>query len=107
MDSDYRIRLVYYETSITPQGTQVKQKIYDAATGASSFSIVWISRASAEQRAGRAGRIGPGECHRLYSSRVFMDFEEQKPPEILTRPIDEVVLLLKVSIAGVLSKSIK
>ncbi|VDM19438.1 unnamed protein product, partial [Hydatigera taeniaeformis] len=74
----------------------VKSKIYDTATGASCFRIVWASQASAEQRAGRAGRIGPGHCYRLYSSRVFTDnmapFSE---PEILTRPIDEVVLLLK------------
>ncbi|VDK31909.1 unnamed protein product [Taenia asiatica] len=75
---------------------KVKSKIYDTGTGASCFRIVWISQASAEQRAGRAGRIGPGHCYRLYSSRVFTD--EMAPfsaPEILTRPIDEVVLLLK------------
>nr|CDS17524.1 ATP dependent RNA helicase DHX37 [Echinococcus granulosus] len=75
---------------------KVKSKIYDTGTGASCFRIVWISRASAEQRAGRAGRIGPGHCYRLYSSRVFAD--EMAPftaPEILTRPVDEVVLLLK------------
>ncbi|KAL5966851.1 putative ATP-dependent RNA helicase DHX37 [Taenia solium] len=75
---------------------KVKSKIYDTGTGASCFRVVWISQASAEQRAGRAGRIGPGHCYRLYSSRVFTD--EMAPfsaPEILTRPIDEVVLFLK------------
>ncbi|KAL5110696.1 putative ATP-dependent RNA helicase DHX37 [Taenia crassiceps] len=75
---------------------KVKSKNYDIGTGASCFRIEWISQASAEQRAGRAGRMGPGHCYRLYSSRVFID--EMVPfsaPEILTRPIDEVVLLLK------------
>ncbi|VDD74966.1 unnamed protein product [Mesocestoides corti] len=75
---------------------KVKSKIYDAGTGASCFRIVWISQASAVQRAGRAGRIGPGHCYRLYSSRVFGDdMAPFSAPDILTRPIDEVVLLLK------------
>ncbi|BHF66707.1 ATP-dependent RNA helicase dhx37 [Sparganum proliferum] len=74
---------------------KVKSKVFDPVTGASCFKIVWISQASAEQRAGRAGRIGPGHCHRLFSSRVFTDMEPHGKPDILTRPIDEVVLLLK------------
>lgn len=79
-------------------GFQVKSKIYDTGTGSSHFRIVWISQASSEQRAGRAGRIGPGHCYRLYSSRIYAnEMEPFSPPDILTRPIDEVVLLLKVS----------
>uniref|UniRef100_A0A0X3QAR2 RNA helicase n=1 Tax=Schistocephalus solidus TaxID=70667 RepID=A0A0X3QAR2_SCHSO len=74
---------------------KVKSKVYDPVTGASCFKIVWVSQASAEQRAGRAGRIGPGHCYRLFSSRVFTDMEPHGLPDILTRPIDEVVLLLK------------
>lgn len=76
---------------------KVKTKVYDSATGASSFQIVWISQASAEQRAGRAGRTAPGQCYRLYSSQVFSDMKPFAHPDILTRPIDEVVLMLKVS----------
>ncbi|VDO00365.1 unnamed protein product [Rodentolepis nana] len=75
---------------------KVKSKIYDTGTGSSCFRIVWISQASAEQRAGRAGRIGPGHCYRLYSSQIYSDeMEPFSAPDILTRPIDEVVLLLK------------
>ncbi|KAM3172319.1 hypothetical protein ACTXT7_014788 [Hymenolepis weldensis] len=75
---------------------KVKSKIYDTGTGSSCFRIVWISQASAEQRAGRAGRIGPGHCYRLYSSQIYADeMEPFSAPNILTRPIDEVVLLLK------------
>uniref|UniRef100_A0A183ARI6 Helicase C-terminal domain-containing protein n=1 Tax=Echinostoma caproni TaxID=27848 RepID=A0A183ARI6_9TREM len=74
---------------------KVKTKIYDPATGASSFEIVWISQASAEQRAGRAGRVAPGHCYRLYSSQVFSSMQPFATPDILTRPIDEVVLMLK------------
>ena len=56
----------------------------------------WISKASATQRAGRAGRTGPGHCYRLYSSAVFENyFDEFSKPEILRVPIDGVVLQMK------------
>lgn len=56
----------------------------------------WISKASAEQRAGRAGRTGPGHCYRLYSSALFENhFEEFAEPEILKIPIEGVVLQMK------------
>lgn len=74
---------------------KVKTKVYDAATGASSFQVVWISQASAEQRSGRAGRVASGHCYRLYSSQVFSSMESFTVPELLTKPIDEVVLMLK------------
>ncbi|RMZ80568.1 hypothetical protein DV737_g2895, partial [Chaetothyriales sp. CBS 132003] len=61
-----------------------------------SFEIDYISKASASQRAGRAGRTGPGHCWRLYTSAVyeqfFPDFSE---PQILTEPAESVVLMLK------------
>ncbi|CAL8084537.1 unnamed protein product [Calicophoron daubneyi] len=74
---------------------KVKTKVYDPATGASRFEVVWVSQASAEQRAGRAGRVAPGHCYRLYSSQVFSEMKLFATPDILTRPIDEVVLMLK------------
>jgi len=39
-------------------------KFYDKVTGVSTFKVTWISKASAEQRAGRAGRTGRGDCYR-------------------------------------------
>lgn len=55
----------------------VKRRHYDKVTGVSSFKITWTSRASANQRAGRAGRVEPRHCYRLYSSAVFSnEFEE-------------------------------
>ena len=74
----------------------VKRRYYDKITGVSSFKITWTSQASANQRAGRAGRIGPGHCYRLYSSAVFNnDFEEFTQPDILRRPVDDLVLQMK------------
>uniref|UniRef100_A0A0R3S0K4 RNA helicase n=1 Tax=Elaeophora elaphi TaxID=1147741 RepID=A0A0R3S0K4_9BILA len=72
-----------------------KRRHYDPVTGVSQFFISWISQASADQRAGRAGRVQPGEVYRLYSSAVYSDLEKFSPPEILTKPVDQLVLHLK------------
>ena len=74
----------------------VKRRYYDKVTGVSSFKITWTSRASADQRAGRAGRVEPGHCYRLYSSAVFTnEFEEFSAPEISRRPVEDLVLQMK------------
>lgn len=59
------------ETSLTIPGIKyvvdcgrVKKRFYDRVTGVSSFKISWTSQASANQRAGRAGRTEPGHCYR-------------------------------------------
>ncbi len=77
---------------------KVKTKFYDKVTGVSTFHVTWCSQAAANQRAGRAGRIGPGHSYRLYSSAVFNDeFDKFSPPEISRRPVDDLVLQMKVS----------
>ncbi|KAL2152433.1 hypothetical protein VTH82DRAFT_5617 [Thermothelomyces myriococcoides] len=91
------------ETSLTIPGIRYvfdcgrsKERKYDPVSGVQSFEIDWISKASAKQRAGRAGRTGPGHCWRLYSSAVYeRDFPEFSPPELLRMPIEGVVLQLK------------
>ncbi|KAI4095341.1 MAG: hypothetical protein LQ348_006412 [Seirophora lacunosa] len=91
------------ETSLTIPGIRyvfdcgrAKEKKYDRISGVQSFEVGWISKASASQRAGRAGRTAPGHCFRLYSSAVYeRDFEEHAEPEILKMPAEGVVLQLK------------
>ncbi|KFY15705.1 hypothetical protein V491_05594, partial [Pseudogymnoascus sp. VKM F-3775] len=91
------------ETSLTIPGIRYvfdcgrsKERKYDEKTGVQSFEISWISKASANQRAGRAGRTGPGHCYRMYSSAVYeRDFRDFAEPEILRMPIEGVVLQLK------------
>lgn len=74
----------------------VKRRYYDKVTGVSSFKVGWTSKASANQRAGRAGRVEPGHCYRLYSSAVFTnDFEEFAEAEISRRPVDDLMLQMK------------
>ena len=74
-----------------------KCKRYNIHTGVQSFAIDWISKASAQQRTGRAGRTGPGgHCYRLYSSAVYEDaFPDFADPEIVQTPVESVVLSLK------------
>nr|XP_011412430.2 probable ATP-dependent RNA helicase DHX37 [Crassostrea gigas] len=75
---------------------KVKTKFYDKVTGVSTFKIIWTSKAAANQRAGRAGRVAPGHCYRLYSSAVFNeDFEKFSPAEITRRPVDDLILQMK------------
>jgi len=91
------------ETSLTISGLRyvfdcgrVKEKHFDRSTGVQSFDVGWISKASAGQRAGRAGRTGPGHCYRLYSSAIYeRDFLDFTAPEIQRTPIEGVVLQLK------------
>ncbi|EEY59873.1 ATP-dependent RNA helicase, putative [Phytophthora infestans T30-4] len=91
------------ETSLTIPGVKyvvdagrTKERVFDLANGISSFKVQWISKASADQRAGRAGRTGPGHCYRLYSSAVYdTEFQKFSSPEILCQPIDDLVLQMK------------
>ncbi|KAL6204305.1 hypothetical protein ACLB2K_021573 [Fragaria x ananassa] len=91
------------ETSLTIPGIKyvvdtgrVKVKNYNSSNGMETYNIEWISKASAAQRKGRAGRTGPGHCYRLYSSAVYNnEFPDFSPAEILKVPIDGVVLLMK------------
>ena len=54
----------------------------------------FISRSSARQRAGRAGRTGPGVCYRLYSEEDYYEMMEYSIPEILRGNLDDTVLLI-------------
>ncbi|CAB4420840.1 unnamed protein product [Rhizophagus irregularis] len=91
------------ETSLTIPGIKyvvdcgkVKGRRYDVATGVQSYVVDWTSKASADQRAGRAGRTGPGHCYRLFSSAVFNDqFQQFTVPEIHRMPIEGIVLQMK------------
>ncbi|ORX35970.1 P-loop containing nucleoside triphosphate hydrolase protein [Kockovaella imperatae] len=91
------------ETSVTIPGIRYvvdsgrsKERHFDPISGVQTFQVSWISKASASQRAGRAGRTGPGHVYRLYSSALFEDhFEAYSKPEILRMPIEGVVLQMK------------
>lgn len=91
------------ETSITIDGVVyvidpgfVKQNNYNPKTGMSSLVVEPISRASAQQRAGRAGRVGPGKAFRLYTKWAFRnELLQDTIPEIQRTNLGMVVLMLK------------
>ena len=73
-----------------------KQKVYNPRLRIESLLVSPISRASAKQRAGRAGRTKPGKCYRLFTERSFnKDLEENSYPEIQRSNLSSVVLYLK------------
>jgi ATP-dependent RNA helicase DHX8/PRP22 len=91
------------ETSITIDGIYfvidpgfVKQQAYDAKLGMDRLQVTPISQAQAKQRAGRAGRTGPGKCFRLYTEAAFQS--EMLPttiPEIQRQNLSNTILMLK------------
>ncbi|CAB9528460.1 Putative ATP-dependent RNA helicase DHX30 [Seminavis robusta] len=74
---------------------RVKESRFNADTRIKELVTVWTSRASAKQRAGRAGRTSAGTCWRLYSEEFCEEFLlPQTSPEILRTPLDELVIQL-------------
>ncbi|KAK3724374.1 hypothetical protein LTR37_000998 [Vermiconidia calcicola] len=74
----------------------VKENRYTPTTNMESLVAVPISRASANQRAGRAGRTGPGKCFRLYTKWAYYnDLPESTTPEIQRTNLNSIVLMLK------------
>ncbi|XP_059612342.1 probable ATP-dependent RNA helicase kurz [Phlebotomus argentipes] len=73
-----------------------KVRLYDPVTGVEAYVVKFTSKASANQRSGRAGRTGPGHCYRIYSSAVYNnEFPDFSVPDILKRPVDDIVLQMK------------
>ncbi|QRV95545.1 Helicase associated domain (HA2) [Ceratobasidium sp. AG-Ba] len=90
------------ETSLTIDGIVYvvdpgfsKQKVYNPRIRVESLLVSPISKASAQQRAGRAGRTRPGKCFRLYTEKDYIkELEEQTHPEILRSNLANTVLEL-------------
>ncbi|KAH9746571.1 DExH-box ATP-dependent RNA helicase DExH5 [Citrus sinensis] len=90
------------ETSITINDVvfvidcgKAKETSYDALNNTSCLLPSWISKVSAQQRRGRAGRVQPGECYRLYPRCVYDAFAEYQLPEILRTPLQSLCLQIK------------
>lgn len=104
MDGSKRIILAtnVAETSVTIEGVKavvdsglVRQSSYDVARGFDSLGVVKIARAAADQRAGRAGRTGPGRCVRLWSESDHRNRKEFETPEVRRVDLADAILFLK------------
>jgi ATP-dependent helicase HrpB len=89
------------ETSLTIEGIQavvdsglVREAVFDPATGMTRLATRRISRASAEQRQGRAGRLGPGHCYRVWSEEQHKRLVAHATPEIMQADLAPMALQL-------------
>ena len=90
------------ETSVTIEGIVyvidccfAKQKSYDPERGMESLLVAPASKASANQRAGRAGRVRPGKCFRLCTEMDYRALSDLTPPEIVRSDLAGTVLQIK------------
>ncbi|CAA2971723.1 D -box ATP-dependent RNA helicase D 6-like isoform X1 [Olea europaea subsp. europaea] len=90
------------ETSLTIEDVvyviesgRMKEKSYDPYNNVSTLHSSWISKASAKQREGRAGRCQPGICYHLYSKLREASLPDFQVPEIKRIPIEELCLQVK------------
>ena len=89
------------ETSLTIEGVRVvvdsglvRRLRFDPASGMSRLTVQRISRASADQRQGRAGRLGPGVCYRAWSAGAHQSLAPFAPAEILEADLAPLALEL-------------
>ncbi len=89
------------ETSLTVEGIRVvvdsglaRRSVFDPVTGMSALTTHRISRASADQRQGRAGRLEPGVCYRIWSAEAHRALAPYSPPEILETDLASLALEL-------------
>ncbi|RDC62374.1 ATP-dependent helicase HrpB [Adhaeribacter pallidiroseus] len=87
------------ETSLTIEGVSVvvdtgfgKTSRFDPNSGLSRLETIRISKDAADQRAGRAGRLGPGTCYRLWTEATHTRLAPHRTPEILEADLASLVL---------------
>ncbi|KAL8731299.1 MAG: hypothetical protein Q9166_003523 [cf. Caloplaca sp. 2 TL-2023] len=90
------------EASVTIEGIVyvvdcgfVKLRVFNARTGIETLTVVPVSKASATQRAGRAGRTKAGKCYRLYTEAAYQSLPEITVPEIQRSNLAPIFLQLK------------
>ncbi|KAG6557198.1 hypothetical protein Mapa_001125 [Marchantia paleacea] len=91
---------------------RVKEKSYDPYSNVSTLQTAWISKASAKQREGRAGRCQPGVCYHLFSRTRAAALPDFQLPEIKRTPLEELCLQVKLlepngRIATFISKAVE
>lgn len=89
------------ETSLTIEGITTiidsgfsRVPVFDARSGLTKLETVKVTKDAADQRAGRAGRLGPGVCYRLWSEGSHIHLNANRKPEILDADLAPVMLEL-------------
>jgi ATP-dependent RNA helicase DHX36 len=91
------------ETSITIEDVvyvidcgKVKETTYDVNNQLACLEAVWVSKAAARQRKGRAGRVQPGKSYHLFTQHQLGVLADYQLPEMLRTPLEELVLQIKI-----------
>lgn len=89
---------------------RVKETSFDVQQGMVKLGEVWASQAACQQRRGRAGRVRPGDCYKLFTQKVEENMKPRPDPEITRVPLEQLVLSIYAlnirDAAGFLSKAI-
>ena len=89
---------------------RVKETSFDAQQGMVKLEEVWASQAACQQRRGRAGRVRPGDCYKLFTRKVEENMKPRPDPEIKRVPLEQLVLSIYAldirDAAGFLSRAI-
>lgn len=89
------------ESKCDDQSLPFSLQVYNPKIGMDSLVVAPISQASAKQRAGRAGRTGPGKCYRLYTEAAFKsEMLELSVPEIQRTNLGELLHFSNIAHAG-------
>lgn len=91
------------ETSITVDDVvyvidsgKIKMSDFDSETNRDTLECQWVSKANADQRKGRAGRVKPGVCYYMYTKARHMILQKFQKPEILREKLDNTILTAKI-----------
>ncbi len=89
------------ETSLTIEGVKIvidsgmsRVPRFDTRSGLTRLETIRVTKDAADQRAGRAGRLGPGICYRLWTSGIHQSLQDQRKPEILEADLAPLMLEL-------------
>ncbi|KAG2486676.1 hypothetical protein HYH03_014607 [Edaphochlamys debaryana] len=88
------------DVSVVIDAGRVKEMSHDPERGILRLQEGWVSQAAAQQRRGRAGRVRPGVCFRLFSSATWRRMPPYTQPEMLRSPLESVCLLIKGMTSG-------
>lgn len=77
-------------------GGKIKMMDYDPETNTQNLMEQWVSRANADQRKGRAGRVKPGVCYHLFTRGRYDILEQFPAPEIIRLRLENTILTAKI-----------
>lgn len=85
---------------MAPAPGKHKEKTYDPTTNVECLLPTWVSRASATQRKGRAGRVQAGVAFHLFPTAQWADMTEYQLPEMLRTPLEQLCLQVRARTAA-------